>query len=115
MELQGTVHTVGQIEEKGQNGFKIAKVILDRKTIYQGKEYPNFTEITFMGNKTALIDERNIAPGDYVKVTGDISGRFYTNQEGKEGHAQDFQVWTLEITRKNIPNNPLTPETNGLA
>ena len=105
MELQGTVHTVGEIQTRG-NDFKVAEIVLDRKSIYQGKEYPNFNKITFQGNKTELIT--NVAPkvGDYVKVTGDIQGRYFDYQ-GEAKFAQDFVVWTLEILRKAEP----TPET----
>ena len=101
MELQGTVHKVGTIKEKGTSAFKVAEVILDRKTIYQGQEYPHFTKVVFQGKKTELLEERNIAVGDYVKINGDLNGRYFTHQ-GEEKFAQDFEAWSLEITRKNI-------------
>lgn len=117
MDLEGTVHTVGQIEERGQNGFKVCEVILDRKTSYQGQEYPNFTKITLTGKRTELA--ATIAPGDYVKAKGDVKGRFFTTTEGKEGHAQDFEVWGIEVLRKNAsaaaePAASTTAATNGL-
>ena len=109
MELQGTVKTVGNIEEKGAKGFKVAKVILDRTSSYQGQEYPNFTEITFQGNKTDLLEERNIAEGDFVTVSGDLQGRFF-DYNGDTKFAQDFVVWKLEITRKKMATS--TPPEN---
>lgn len=108
MDLQGTVKTVGAIEEKGAKNFKIAKVILDRTSTYQGQEYPNFTEITFQGNKTDLLEERNIAEGDFVSVSGDLQGRYF-EYNGEQKFAQDFVVCKLEITRKKMAT-PTPPE-----
>lgn len=99
MDLQGTVKTVGTIEEKGAKGFKIAKVILDRTSSYQGQEYPNFTEITFQGNKTDLLEERNIAVGDFVTVSGDLQGRFF-EYNGEKKFAQDVVCSAFVITEK---------------
>ena len=115
MELQGTVKTVGNIEEKGAKGFKVAKVILDRTSSYQGQEYPNFTEITFQGNKTDLLEERNIAEGDFVTVSGDLQGRFF-EYNGEQKFAQDFVVWKLEITRKKMaaPTPPENTKEDGI-
>lgn len=120
MELQGTVKTVGAIEERGANNFKIAKVILDRTSTYQGQEYPNFAKVTFQGKKTDLLEERNIAPGDFVKVDGDLQGRFFIHN-GEEKFAQDFVAWKLEILRKHIvtdakqpPQTPPQENTNGV-
>lgn len=101
MELQGTVKTVGPIEEKGASNFKIAKVLLDRSNTYQGTTYENFTEVTFQGKKTDLLEERNIAEGDFVKIDGDLQGRFFQH-DGKEKFAQDFVAWKLEIVKKKI-------------
>lgn len=114
MELQGTVKTVGAIEEKGANNFKVAKIVLDRTTTYQGQTYPNFTEVTFQGKKTDLLEERNIAEGDFVKVDGDLQGRFFQH-ENKEKFAQDFAGWKLEIVKKKITTDSAAaeaPKTN---
>lgn len=98
MELQGTVHAVGAIQTKA-NDFKVAEIILDRKSIYQGKEYPNFNKVTLQGHKTDLLTNINPKVGDYVKVTGDIQGRYFDYQ-GEAKFAQDFVVWNIEVIRK---------------
>lgn len=108
MELQGLVHKVGKIEEKGANEFLVAKITLDRKSIYHGQEYPNFTEVTLQGKKTDLLEERNIAPGDFVKVTGDLQGRFFQH-EGTEKFAQDFVAWNIEMVKKKIVGDGPAP------
>ena len=110
MVLQGTVQTVGPIEEKGAKNFKICKIMLDRTTTHQGQTYPNFTEITLIGKKTDMVKEKNIAVGDYITVKGDLNGRFFTNKEGGESHAQDFQVWAIEMTRKLQTNEAKTED-----
>ena len=99
MELQGTVHNVGAIETRGTD-FKVAEIILDRKSIYQGKEYPNFAKVVLQGNKTELLATVNPQVGDYVEVSGDIQGRFFDYQ-GEKKFAQDFVIWGLKVIRKN--------------
>ncbi|MEC5156633.1 hypothetical protein [Chryseobacterium sp. MP_3.2] len=99
MELQGTVLTVGAIEEKGTAKFLVAKIMLDRKSINQGQEYPNFTEVTFQGKKTEILKTANLGEGDYIKVNGDLQGRYF-QYEGSERFAQDFVAWNLEVVRK---------------
>ena len=98
MELQGTVHTVGAIQTKGAD-FKVAEIVLDRKSIYQGKEYPNFAKVVVQGNKTELLATVNPQVGDYVEVSGDIQGRFFDYQ-GDQKFAQDFVVWGIKVIRK---------------
>lgn len=98
MELQGTVHAVGAIQTKGTD-FKVAEIILDRKSIYQGKEYPNFCKGVLQGNKTELLATVNPQVGDYVEVTGDLQGRFFDYQ-GETKFAQDFVIWNIKIVRK---------------
>ncbi len=114
MELQGTILSVGAILEKGASNFKVAKIMLDRKSSYQGKEYPNFTEVTFQGNKTDILEKTNVAPGDYVKVNGDLQGRYFDYQ-GEQKFAQDFVAWSLETIRKVEPqtSTPATETKNG--
>lgn len=101
MELQGTVHTVGAIQTKGTD-FKVAEIILDRKSIYQGKEYPNFAKVTLQGNKTELLATVNPQVGDFVEVSGDLQGRFFDYQ-GDTKFAQDFVIWGIKVVRKNEP------------
>lgn len=98
MELQGTVHTVGAIQTKGAD-FKIAEIVLDRKSIYQGKEYPNFSKVFLQGNKTDLLTTVNPQVGDYVEVSGDLQGRFFEYQ-GEQKFAQDFVIWGIKVVRK---------------
>lgn len=104
MELEGVVHNVGAVETKGAD-FNVAEIILDRKSSFEGREFPNFTKITLQGKKTELISQRDLMPGDYVRVTGDIKGRFFQH-DGKEKHAQDFVVWDIEVKTKAQPQNP---------
>lgn len=100
MNLQGKIHSIGAIEEKGADKFKTRKLIIDRTREYEGRRFVNHSEITLLGDDHTKIPETlNLQPGDVIKCEGDIKGRFFQH-EGKEKFAQDFNSWKIEIVQQ---------------
>lgn len=102
MELQGKIKTIGAIETKGTNNFKTRKIMLDRSSTYEGKTRTNFTEISLLGDKTDLPEQKGLQAGDFVKCQFNIEGRFFTH-EGTEKFAQDVKVWQIDVVSKAQP------------
>ncbi|KFC19350.1 DUF3127 domain-containing protein [Chryseobacterium sp. FH1] len=102
MDIKGKVLRIGALEEKGASNFKTQDVFLDRtrKDDYSDKVFPNFTKLTFLGDKTALVDK--ITVGDVVTAKFNINGRFFTH-DGKELFNQDLAVFEITVDRKAEP------------
>lgn len=99
MNIKGKVLRIEKLEEVGANKFKKQEVILDRtrKDDYSDAVYPNFTKLTFLGDKTALVDQLSV--GDVVSATYDINGRFFQH-DGKELFNQELNTYKIVVERK---------------
>lgn len=102
MELQGKIKTISATELKGANNFKTRKIMLDRTSTYEGNTRVNFTEITLLGDKADLPEQQHLRPGDFVKCTFNVKGRFF-HHEGQEKFAQDVEVWQISVLQRAAP------------
>lgn len=91
MELIGKVEVIQEVEEKGT--FKKQSLILQTEIESQ---YPQFVNIEFQQDKCALL--LNFVPGDDVKVSINISGRKWTNPEGRDVYFNTIKGWKIEKT-----------------
>lgn len=112
MELQGKIKTINPIELKGANQFKTRKIMLDRTTEYEGQRRENHTEITLLGDRADLPEQKQLQPGDFVKCQFNVKGRFFTH-EGQEKFAQDVEVWQIDVVRR--AEQPQNTQSNGSA
>lgn len=105
MDIKGKVLRIEKLEELGASKFKKQDVYLDRtrKDDYSDQVYPNFTKLTFMGDKTALVDQLSV--GDVVSATYDVSGRFFQH-DGKELFNQELNTYKIIVERKAEVQEP---------
>lgn len=99
MNVKGKVYKIGDIEHKG-NDFKVAEIILDRRSMFQGKEYPNFTKVVLQGKRTELLSTSGLKVGAYIDVSGDLQGRFF-DYLGETKFSQDFVVWDIKVEQSS--------------
>ena len=91
MELIGKVEVIQEVEEKGT--FKKQSLILQTELSGQ---YPQFVNIEFQQNNCDLLNA--VVVGDDVKVSINISGRKWTNPEGRDIYFNTIKGWKIEKT-----------------
>jgi len=91
MELQGKIEVIESEEIKGT--FKKRVLILQTELESQ---YPQFVNIEFQQDKTSLLDDLTV--GQEVKVSINISGRKWTNPEGKDVYFNTIKGWKITST-----------------
>lgn len=112
MDITGKILRIENTETVGANNFEKRKIYLDRtrKEQYSDREFPNFAEITLLGERTKFPEQIALQPGDVAKFYIDVNGRFFQH-EGKELFAQELVAWKIEkrtATNQN-PNQNVQP------
>lgn len=114
MNLQGKIKSIDAIIERGASNFKTRKIVLDRTTVYEGRTNVNFTEISLLGDKTALPETLNLKPGDFIKCDFNIEGRYFDYQ-GEQKFSQEVKVWKIEVVGQSQPTPAVAPSsTDGM-
>ena len=80
MELNGTIHLIGQTETVGNNGFTKRQLV-----IATSEQYVQYIPIDFVKDKTSVLD--NFKLGDNVTVSVNVrgseyNGKYYVNLQG---------------------------------
>lgn len=100
MELQGKVHTVFETEIKGEKNYKSKRIILDRSTEIDGVRRENFTEVQFADGNVEVIETLQLKPGDVLKCSFNIKGRFYP-KDGETKYFQVIQAWNPSVVSRS--------------
>ena len=85
----GAISQIGKTEIHGENGFRKREVIL--KTV---EEFPNTYLIEFTQDNVDLLDAFSV--GQNVVVKCQVTGRDYTNNEGKYMVFTTIRGWEIE-------------------
>ncbi len=85
----GTIAQIGPVEAFGENGFVKQEVVI--KTV---EEFPQVYNIEFTKGNIELAKDLEV--GQNVKITIRISGREYTNDEGKKTVFHSLNAWKVE-------------------
>lgn len=110
MTIKGRIFTINETQLLGANNYPKRTIMLDRtrKDDFSDKTYPNFNEITFLGEKnTKLIEGYQI--GDIIECTVESVGNFFDYNNEKK-FSQEIQCRDIKLIRKAEPQNQAANE-----
>lgn len=114
MTIKGKVHQINETQFLGTSNYPKRTFYLDRirKDNYSDKTYPNFNEISLLGDKnTKLIEDFRI--GDVVEVTVEVRGNYFQH-EGTEKFSQEVVCWEIKLIRKSENNTQHANENSNV-
>jgi len=89
--MKVVIESIGEIQSFGDNGFtKREWVGIDNSN----PTYPTPIKFELIKDKCSLLDP--FTAGQEVEISYNITGRRWTNAQGKEIIFNGFQVWKLE-------------------
>ena len=103
IQIKGRFKAIGEKKEL-QNGKTITKFYMDLDVDTQ---YPTVCEIQNYDDK---VDLSGLKPGDPITAHVNLSGRKWTNPEGKSYFFQSLNVWKIEKDNPAAENTQ--PDTN---
>ena len=89
MEINGSVHLIGQTETVGNNGFTKRQLVVATE-----EQYVQYVPIDFVKDKTNVLDGYNV--GDKVKVSVNVRGSEYNGK-----YYVNLQGWRIEKLEAN--------------
>ena len=93
-EAQGTIHSLGETKEYGQNGFTKREFVILLTGEGENPRYPNHIALELIKDKCALLDTYNV--GDEIKVTFNLSGRLWAGNGQGEKCFTSLQCWRID-------------------
>lgn len=93
-ETQGTIHSMGETKEYGQNGFTKREFVILLSGEGENRRYPNHVALELIKDKCELLDSYNV--GDEIKVTFNLSGRLWAGNGQGEKCFTSLQCWRIE-------------------
>ena len=93
MEVQGKIKVIGETLQVTDSYKKRDLVITT------DEQYPQHISIEFPQDKTSLLDNRLI--GEEVKVSINIGGREWVNQQGEVKYFNSIKGWRIEKVGEN--------------
>jgi hypothetical protein len=98
MEINGSVHLIGQTETVGNNGFTKRQLVVATE-----EQYIQYVPIDFVKDKTSVLDGYNV--GDKVNVSVNVrgseyNGKYYVNLQG-------WRIEKLEANNATVKDEPI--------
>lgn len=106
-ETQGTIHSIGETTEYGQNGFTKREFVILMNGDGENPRYPNHVALELTKDKCALLDSHNI--GDEISVTFNLSGRLWAGNGQGEKCFTSLQCWRIESVGASVAQNSFSP------
>jgi len=108
-EAQGSIHSIGDTTEYGNNGFTKREFVIMLTGEGENSAYPNYVALELIKDKCALMDTYNI--GDDVQVHFNLAGRLWTPAGKPEKCFTSLQAWRIEAL--GAGNNEQVPPGSG--
>jgi hypothetical protein len=92
-EATGTVHSIGETTEYGNNGFTKREFVIQLTGPDENSQYPNYIALELIKDKCALMDNHKV--GDEIQVTFNLSGRLWSSGGKPERCFTSLQAWKV--------------------
>lgn len=99
-ETQGSIHSIGETKEFGQNGFTKREFVILLTGADENPRYPNYVALELTKDKCALMDSYSV--GDEIKVTFNLSGRLWAGNGQGEKCFTSLQCWRIDAVGANM-------------
>ncbi len=83
-DTQGTIHSIGETKEFGQNGFQKREFVILLTGEGENSAYPNYVAFQLLKDKCALLDQYQV--GNELKVAFNLGGVRECNQQSCSLH-----------------------------
>jgi hypothetical protein len=93
-ETQGTIHSIGETQTFGQNGFTKREFVIKVTGEGENPAYPNYLALELTKDKCALIDQYQL--GQEIIAHFNLSGRLWAAQGKPEKCFTSLQAWRIE-------------------
>ncbi|MBT4520064.1 MAG: DUF3127 domain-containing protein [Halieaceae bacterium] len=93
-EIQGTIHSIGETTEYGNNGFTKREFVIKVTGEEENSAYPNHVALELTRDKCPLMD--SYSPGDEIKAHFNLSGRLWSGGGKPEKCFTSLQAWRVE-------------------
>lgn len=104
MELEGQIKVIGETGTFGSNGFRKREIVLTTND-----QYPQTIMIEFVQDKCDILNGYKV--GQPVKVSINLRGREWENQQGETKYFNSIQGWRIEGLDSN-PVDAFEPSRN---
>lgn len=93
MQLQGTVHEVGNTQVVSEK-FRKRDLVIEYA---ENPTYPEYIKLEFHQDKCEKADE--LRKGDNITVDFNLRGKPYTNKEGATSYFNSLVIWKFNINQ----------------
>lgn len=93
-EVQGTIHSIGETIEYGNNGFTKREFVIKLTGEGENSSYPNHVALELLKDKCALMNTYKI--GDEIIAHFNLSGRLWSGAGKPEKCFTSLQAWRIE-------------------
>ena len=107
MELTGELIVKGETQTFGSNGFQKREFVI--KT--DDDQYPQTIQIELIQDNCIKLDDYKI--GQVLKVSINIRGREWINQQGEKKYFNSISAWRLEEKTNTSPVSNSAPPPQG--
>lgn len=109
LDAQGTIHTIGQTTEYGDNGFTKREFVIKLTGERESDEYPNYLEFELIKDKCSIMDAYQV--GTAIKVGFNLQGRLWQGEGKPEKCFNALQAWKVEMVGgQAAPMAPQAPQ-----
>jgi len=92
-ELQGEIHSIGDTQTFGNNGFTKREFVLKLTGEGENSAYPNYVALELIKDKCGLMDSYTL--GDEIKVQFNLNGRLWAGNGQGEKCFTSLQAWRI--------------------
>jgi hypothetical protein len=99
-EVQGVIHSIGETQSFGQNGFTKREFVIKLSGEGENPAYPSYVALELLKDKCALMDQYQL--GQEIVAHFNLSGRLWAAQGKPEKCFTSLQAWRIESAEEGF-------------